>query len=127
MAAIKNAKNPQARKLFNLLSKEDAHMLFERARIGVEAEVGAWEDFGLSKKQYYTRIRQLVETELVEKRGEFYVQTAFGRAVYVRHVLGMESMLRNDLKGLRMVNVLENSGKFAAKEIEDVFSKLKKG
>ena len=79
--------------ILSILSKSDALMIFLSARDGLTSELDTPQKIGLTKKQYYTRLKQLVECGLLNKNENKYVHTALGSNVYNKHFLGLiESM-----------------------------------
>ncbi|MDW8276180.1 MAG: hypothetical protein RMJ59_07380 [Candidatus Nitrosocaldus sp.] len=83
---------------------------------GIEAETDAPEKIGLTKKQYYTRLKQLVDAGLIEKSKGKYVQTTLGRIIYEKSLQVLFEQVRN-AKKLQMLDVLKSSGKFDMDEI----------
>ncbi|MDE1846244.1 MAG: hypothetical protein KGH53_03120 [Candidatus Micrarchaeota archaeon] len=115
---------PKAEKIFELLSKKDAIAIFVEASKGFAAKIDSNEKIGMSRKQYYVRLAQLVDAGLIEKSKEVYEQTAFGKAVYNKHFLGMKALVR-DVRKYQMEDVLRKSNKFNKSDIDEVFSGTK--
>ncbi|SRR5579885_67472 len=122
-----NTITPTMLEILSLLSKPDALKIFSFARKGLRSNVGTPSEVGLSKKQYYTRLKQLVDLELIEKReiieekkgkecAVIYTITLLGNLVYRRCVLEMEEMLCNT-STLKAVDILYHSSKFDPEEI----------
>jgi len=110
--------------VLSVLSKNDALIIFFMAEEGIRSELDTPTKIGLTKKQYYTRLKQLVDLGLVEKRNESYTQTAFGKIVYQTHILGLVDNIKNT-KYLQMVDVLKANPKFNDKDIMEFISKVK--
>ena len=81
--------------ILTLISKPDALKILSLAREGLRSKTGTPSEVGLTKKQYYTRLRQLVDLNLVEKmemserkkgadRAPVYTTTLFGNLVHKR-------------------------------------------
>lgn len=113
--------------LFFLLSRPDALRILSLAKEGLRSKTGTPSEVGLTKKQYYTRLRQLVDLNMVEKietherkKGTdcspVYTTTLFGNLVYNRCILDMEEMICNTSK-LKAAEILYRSSKFSPEEI----------
>ncbi len=111
----------EASKVLTILSKYDALKIFLQSVEGIEAETDAPEKIGLTKKQYYTRLKQLVDTGLIEKSKGRYVQTTLGRIIYEKALQVLFEHVRN-AKKLQMLDVLKSSGKFDMDEIYRLLS-----
>jgi sugar-specific transcriptional regulator TrmB len=109
--------------VLSVLSKSDALTIFLMANEGIKSELDTPTKIGLTKKQYYTRLKQLVDLGLVIKHNESYMQTAFGRVVYQKHILGLTNNIKNS-KYLQMVDVLKADPKFNDKDIMEFMSKV---
>ncbi|MGI0065719.1 MAG: hypothetical protein ACREA5_06780, partial [Nitrosotalea sp.] len=72
---------------------------------------------------YYTRLKQLVDLGLVIKQNESYMQTAFGKVVYQKHIIGLTNQIKNS-KYLQMVDVLKADSKFNDSDIMEFISKV---
>jgi sugar-specific transcriptional regulator TrmB len=113
----------QLTKVLSVLSKNDALTIFLMAEEGIRSELDTPTKIGLTKKQYYTRLKQLVDFGLVVKHNESYMQTAFGRVVYQKHILGLAKNIKNS-KYLQMIDVLKANPKFNDKDIMEFISKV---
>lgn len=111
----------EASKVLTILSKYDALKIFLQSIEGIEAETDASEKIGLTKKQYYTRLKQLVDAGLIEKIKGRYVQTTLGRIIYEKALQLLFEQVRN-AKKLQMLDVLKSSGKFDMDEIYRLLS-----
>jgi predicted transcriptional regulator len=109
--------------VLSVLSKNDALTIFLMAEEGIRSELDTPTKIGLTKKQYYTRLKQLVDLGLVEKHNESYTQTAFGKVVYRKHILGLTNNIKNS-KYLQMVDALKANPKFNEKDIMELISKV---
>lgn len=67
--------------LLSLLSKPDAFRIFMLAGNGIRSQVDTPSGIGLTKKQYYSRLSQLVRAGLLIKDGNAYKQTRFGTII----------------------------------------------
>jgi len=90
---------------------------------GIRSELDTPTKLGLTKKQYYTRLKQLVDLGLLVKNNETYMQTAFGTVVYQKHIVGLTNNIKNS-KYLQMVDILKSNHKFNEKDIMEFISKV---
>ena len=113
----------QLTEVLSVLSKNDALTIFLMANEGIKSELDTPTKIGLTKKQYYTRLKQLVDLGLITKNNESYIQTAFGKVVYQKHIIGLTNNIKNS-KYLQMVDVLKADQKFNDKDIMEFMSKV---
>ncbi|GEM_PF-393812 len=107
----------------SILSKNDALLIFLTAKDGLASELDTPQKIGLTKKQYYTRLKQLVEYGLLNKNDNKYFHTAFGSIIYNRHLLGLVDSMKIS-KELEMIDLLKRSSKFKTDEISNFVAKL---
>lgn len=72
--------------LLAVLSSPGTLHILELAENGIIARADAHLRTGLSKRQYYARLSQLVRIGLLDKVGGVYLQTRFGVAVYKDYI-----------------------------------------
>jgi predicted transcriptional regulator len=113
----------QLTEVLSVLSKNDALTIFLMANEGIKSELDTPVKIGLTKKQYYTRLKQLVDLGLVTKQNESYMQTAFGKIVYQKHIIGLTNQIKNS-KYLQMVDVLKADSKFNDSDIMEFMAKV---
>src|SRR6478736_2251795 len=113
----------QLTEVLSVLSKNDALTIFLMPNEGIKSELDTPTKIGLTKKQYYTRLKQLVDLGLITKNNESYMQTAFGKVVYQKHIIGLTNNIKNS-KYLQMVDVLKANPKFNEKDIMEFMSKV---
>lgn len=106
-------------RLLSILSKLDTLTLFLHAKHGLKAETETPKKVGLSKKQYYTRLKQLVDSELVVKHDGCYFHTTMGRFVYEKHLASLIEGL-NNVKQMRMIDVLKRERALSEQEIANL-------
>ncbi|MGI0088030.1 MAG: hypothetical protein ACREBI_08750 [Nitrosotalea sp.] len=109
--------------VLSILSKTDALTIFSIAKNGLESELDTPQKIGLTKKQYYTRLKQLVELGLLNKSENKYVHTALGNLIYEKHVVGLLNNMKIS-KELEMIDLLKRTSKFKPEEISNFVSKL---
>jgi predicted transcriptional regulator len=110
-------------KLLTVLSKQNNLSLFMSAKRGLMAEASSPERTSLSKKVYYTSLKQLINSGLVEKSDGKYVHTTFGSIVYQAHIIGLIDHLRNQ-KQMVMIDTLKHSDQFSESDIESFVDKI---
>lgn len=64
------------------LAHPDAGRIFAACAAGLAASADEGNRLGMSRKRYYSRLRALVESGLVQKVGRNYEQTPMGRLVF---------------------------------------------
>src|SRR5829696_1336096 len=77
----------------------------------------------LSKKIYYTSLKQLINSGLIIKSGGKYLHTSLGAVIYEAHILKLTEQIRNT-KHLQMIDTLKYSGGFSDTDIENFMNKL---
>lgn len=110
-------------RVLSVLSKDDALSIFILARDGLQSELNTPSKIGLTKKQYYTRLKQLVDVGLLAKTEYEYKHTTFGTIIYQKHILGLIDNIKNS-KHLEMVDILKRALRFNSEEIASFMSKV---
>ncbi|GAH70744.1 unnamed protein product, partial [marine sediment metagenome] len=82
--------NGEVKTIFRVISNPDALKILLLAGEGIRNSTYAMEELGLSKKRYYTRIKALLNANLIKKKDDVYRQTALGRIMYDRFLPAME-------------------------------------
>ena len=103
-------------KLLSIMSKPDALTLFILAKQGIKAEIDTPKDLGLTRKRYYTRLKRLVDSNLIEKREGSYFHTTFGSFVHDELLGHLLEGVKNT-KQMRMLDVLKSSQIFSGEDI----------
>ena len=110
-------------KLLNILSKQNNLSLFMSAKTGLIAEGSSPKRAGLSKKIYYTSLKQLINGGLVEKSDGKYMHTTFGSIIYQAHILGLIEQMKNQ-KHMIMIDTLKHSSQFSEDDIKTFVDKI---
>lgn len=105
--------------MLGILAKQDALTLFMESIEGIDASTTTAERLGMSKKQYYTRLKQLIDAGLITKSKGRYVQTTLGKIMYERCLQLIFEQVKN-AKRLMMVDILRQSGRFDMDEIYSI-------
>jgi predicted transcriptional regulator len=93
------------------------------AKSGLKAEAPSPERTRFSKKVYYTSLKQLINSGLVEKSDGKYVHTTFGSIVHQSHIIRLIDQLRNQ-KQMVMIDTLKHSDQFSESDIESFVDKI---
>lgn len=118
VSALKHMEN-----VLSVLSKFDALEIFVLAKDGFKSELDTPQKIGLTKKQYYTRLKQLCDLGLLVKKENTYTHTSFGNVVHRKHIVGLLNNVEN-IKELEMIDLLKKSSKFDSQEISDFLTKI---
>ncbi len=109
--------------LLSVLSKNDAFAIFMLAKDGLKAETDTPQKIGLTRKQYYTRLKQLVDAGLIDKSGDTYLHTTLGTFVHQKHILELLEHIRN-VKQMKMIDTLKRTQQFSEDDIAKFVGKL---
>ncbi|SMH71236.1 hypothetical protein [Candidatus Nitrosotalea okcheonensis] len=110
--------------LLSLLSKLHALKIFTLAKDGIKSHIGTHSEIGLTKKQYYLRLNQLVKAGLLVKYDDTYNHTTLGKIIYHDYLLRLEKDISNS-KYMEMIDVLNQSSKFSKDEIKEIFPNMR--
>lgn len=103
-------------RLLGILARRDALAIFMESIEGIDASTETPTRLAMSKKQYYTRLRQLIDAGLITKSKGKYVQTTMGKILYKRCLQLIFEQVKN-AKKLLMADILKDSGRFDVDEI----------
>lgn len=117
-------------KILSILSKEDNLNIFISADSkndnGLEAKSSTIQELRLSRKVYYTRLKQLVDAGLIEKSDGVYKHTTLGNIIYENDILSLMEYLKNT-KQMKMVDTLKRTKQFSDDEIANFVNKIAGG
>jgi hypothetical protein len=127
-------------KLLSVLSRKDNLNIFVLADNGgssnsnnndddnksLAAKTSTIQKLGLSRKVYYTRLKQLINAGLIEKSDGVYKHTTLGNIIYQNHILNLMEHLKNT-KQMKMVDTLKHTKQFSEEEIANFVSKITGG
>jgi len=108
-------------KILNALGNEDALAIFIYAKDGISSSKDAIETLGLTQKRFYSRLKDLLDTHLVEKIEGEYKHTALGK-ILCDLGFSMEDLLLNKDK-LALMNQL-NRANISDKERNELMQVL---
>lgn len=106
------------------LANQDAIKIFQAAYEGITSSTKIIEDLNLTQKRYYTRLRQLIEAGLIEKIGDAYKHTLFGKLC---HSLGeklLEAVTHRDR--LDLMDRLNKAKTISEKETQEIAQAISK-
>ena len=109
--------------ILSILSKNDALSIFILAKEGMKSELDTPTKIGLTKKQYYSRLKQLVDLGLVNKTQSEYVLTSFGSIIYQNYISNLLKDIENS-KQIEIIETLRNNPRFDSQDISDFLSKV---
>ena len=112
-------------RLFSVLSKEDALVLFMRAKDGLYSNKDSPTHTNLTRKQYYMRLRNLLDAGLIKKKGDSYIHTTFGSLIYENYLAIMLQGVKN-FKHIQMIDTLKESHMLSNDEIRNLMNVILK-
>src|SRR5919202_1687265 len=114
-------------KLLYILSRQDNLNIFMLANNrGLEAKSSTLQHTGLSRRVYYTRLKQLINAGLIEKSEHVYRHTTLGNIIYKNQILSLMENLKNT-KQMKMIDTLKHTNQFSEDEIANFMSKITSG
>ncbi|MDQ4072878.1 MAG: hypothetical protein M3162_01100 [Thermoproteota archaeon] len=108
--------NETLKKLFSIFSNDDSFKIFLRAKNGLDASSLSYLKLGIPSKTYYSKLKKLIDLNLIEKIEGMYSYTTFGNAIYNQFLLSLDDHVRK-LDQYRIVDTLKHSNKFSENEI----------
>ena len=105
--------------VFTILGDKQSIEILESASTGMRSSSNGI--CNQSKKQYYVRLKRLVEMGLVEKRKSVYNLTAFGLLVYENHFKTMEKVIPNYWQ-IKSIDVLRTRNDFPLEQKENIIN-----
>ena len=107
--------------LFTILSDKLCIGILEAASIGLRSNSNSNPTANQSRKQYYVRLKRLVNIGLVEKIGSVYTITTFGSLVYENHLKTMEKVISNYWQ-IKTIDVLRTRNDFPPDQKENIIN-----
>ena len=109
-------------KIFSVLADRTSLSILKMAYSGTKISLTK-NSLGVSKKQFYVRIKKLRDIGLVEKREGVYRTTSFGSLVFNNHVKTLEEALGNFWQ-LKAIDVLKAKPDFPAHQKDAVINEI---
>jgi predicted transcriptional regulator len=110
-------------KLLSVLSKKDNLSIFIFAKDGLKAESSTMQNLGLSRKVYYTGLRQLIDAGLISKSEGAYSYTTLGGIIYQGHIVRLIEEMKNKQQ-IMMIDTLKNSKEFSEEDITNFVDRI---
>ncbi len=117
--------------ILSILSKPDALSIFLLAHDGIRSEIESHSKIGITQKQYYTRLKQLLDANLISKTDlkqhkgvqKQYVQSRLGMTIFKNYIQNIIQTIK-DSNELEVLEVLKDSKKFDDAQITKIASKI---
>lgn len=109
--------------ILSILSKNDALSLFILAKDGIKSELDTPRKIHLTKKQYYSRLKQLVDLGLISKDQNEYVLTVLGSIIFQKYISNLIKDIENS-KQIEIVETLKSNPRFSNQDISNFLSKV---
>src|SRR5919206_143292 len=110
-------------KLLSVLSKKDNLSIFIFAKDGLKAESSTMQNLGLSRKVYYTGLRQLIDAGLISKAEGAYSYTTLGGIIYQRHIVRLIEEMKNKQQ-MMMIDTLKKTKEFSEEDITNFVDRI---
>ncbi|MCP8305291.1 MAG: hypothetical protein H3Z50_07505 [archaeon] len=117
---------PTAQEILSALADEKAIKIFRLAESGLKGGKDAPQKLSISPKQYYSRLKKLVNLGLIEKKNGVYTHTTLGMIVQNTQIKPLEEAVAN-FWHLQAVNELKRSKIIPEKEQEEIIKSIIKG
>jgi predicted transcriptional regulator len=114
---------PDIVNILNALGNEDALALFLYAKNGIMSSKHAIRELRLTQKRYYSRLKDLLDNNLIEKIEGEYIYTALGSIMYNLGMTMEGALLNKDkLRIMNQLNKAKNISDKERKELMELFS-----
>jgi hypothetical protein len=110
-------------KLLSVLSKKDNLSIFIFAKDGLKAESSTMQNLGLSRKVYYTGLRQLIDAGLISKSEGAYSYTTLGGIIYQGYIVRLIEEMKNKQQ-MMMIDTLKNSKEFSEEDMTNFVDRI---
>jgi len=111
--------------ILSSLANQDALKIFKVANVGISSSTEVIKELGLTQKRYYSRLRQLIEAGLIEKIGDAYKHTIFGKLVFKLGEKFQEAISNRDR--LDLMDRLNKAKTISIDETKEIINSLSKG
>ncbi len=106
---------PKVEQIFKALGEDVSLRLFRLASVGIEPTVEFLQKTGLTRKQFYTRLQNLVKLGLVQKKHGVYTLTTLGTMVQNIQLKPLEELVDSYWK-LQAIEMLKSANKIPEEE-----------
>ena len=111
-------------KVFSAASSMDALKIFYTAGDGIESSTETIKKLNLTQKRYYTNLKKLMDTGLVEKVDGKYTHTILGKTIY-NLIESLKSVL-NQKEKLDLIGKILKTKNLSVEETEEIMKALLK-
>ncbi|MGB8153327.1 MAG: hypothetical protein WCF97_05360, partial [Nitrososphaeraceae archaeon] len=108
-----------AEDVFAILGDSQSVEILEAASIGLQSSSNGIGN--QTKKQYYVRLKRLVDIGLIEKRQSIYKLTSFGSIVYENHLKTMNKIMPNYWQ-IKSFDILKSRNDFPFEQKEKIIN-----
>jgi hypothetical protein len=108
-----------AEDVFAILGDSQSAEILDAASIGLQSSSNGIGN--QTKKQYYVRLKRLVDIGLIEKRQSIYKLTSFGSIVYENHLKTMNKIMPNYWQ-IKSFDILKSRNDFPVEQKEKIFN-----
>lgn len=108
--------------MLSILSNVDAIEIFAKVQDGMKGGSETFQNLQMTKKRYYTRLRELMESGLIERVGSEYRYTVLG-TLFSQQFTNLLQIVENR-KELLMIGDLKRSKKYDETEIGSFVRKI---
>ncbi|MGA9217259.1 MAG: hypothetical protein WBZ50_01350, partial [Nitrososphaeraceae archaeon] len=108
-----------AEDVFAILGDSQSVEILDAASIGLQSSSNGIGN--QTKKQYYVRLKRLVDIGIIEKRQSIYKLTTFGSIVYENHLKTMNKIMPNYWQ-IKSFDILKNRNDFPFEQKEKIIN-----
>jgi len=121
----KNSQVEEIEKILSSLANRDSINIFKAARDGITSSTKTIKELKLTQKRYYTRLGQLTEAGLIEKKEDTYQQTLFGKLCFSLGEKFYDAIIHRDR--LDLMDRLNKSSSISQEETKQISRALSTG
>ena len=108
-----------AEDVFAILGDSQSAEILDAGSVGLQSSSNGIGN--QTKKQYYVRLKRLVDIGLIEKRQSIYKLTSFGSIVYENHLKTMDKIIPNYWQ-IKSFDILKSRNDFPVEQKEKIFN-----
>jgi sugar-specific transcriptional regulator TrmB len=110
--------------IFTALSSPANLNMFLLAKDGLKFNLKTMRWLGVSRKGYYRQLSVLRKTGLIEKFGDTYFHTTFGKIIYQRSILDISELSSSFRERMKIVDALRHAGALAESDVFGFIEKI---
>lgn len=111
-------------KILDALGHEDSLAIFMYSEKGIKSSKVAIEELGLTQKRFYSRLKELIEVGLVDKREGEYQHTTFGN-IFFKIGFSLLEMIENK-EQIELLEQIRTSSSLPNSEVDKIHSVVSK-